>query len=135
MLFRSVKKKGALEKAEAERYACSGRLYELENAVKADDRALSASIPVRIACEKHLAALDFGPRLNGGAMARDVKAREYNGATGRVRNILSFNNLDLTVVFDTDPGDSEIVIDLFRDKTGIGVALPESATLIKEATA
>lgn len=122
-----VKKKGALEKAEAERYARSGRLYELENAVKADDRALSASIPVRIACEKHLAALDFGPRLNGGGMTRDVRAREYVGSTGRARNIISFTNLDLTVVFDVDPYASEVVLDLFRDKTGIGLALPENA--------
>ena len=130
-----IRKKSALQKAEEERYARSSRMYDLEKAVRKDERALPAQVNVRIACDKHLAALDFGPRLNGSAMTRDVKAKAYTGATGRVRNILSFNNLDLTVVFDTDPGDSEIVIDLFRDKTGIGVALPEGAMLIKEAGA
>ena len=127
-----VRKKSALQRAEEERYARSSRMRDLEKAVEQDGRALPAQANVRIACEKPLAALDFGPRLNGGAMARDVKAREYNGATGRVRNILSFNNLDLTVVFDADPGASEIVLDLYRDKTGIGIALPEGATLVGE---
>ena len=88
---------------------------------------------MRIACEKRLAALDYGARLNGSAMTRDIKAREYTGATSRVRNIISFSNLDLTVVFDVDPGVADITFDLFRDKTGIGVALPENATLVEQA--
>ena len=110
-------------------------MYDLEKTVGKDERALPAQVNVCIACDKHLAALDFGPRLNGSAMTRDVKARAYTGATGRVCNILSFSNLDLTVVFDADPGTSEIVIDLFRDKTGIGIALPEDTTLIKDVGA
>lgn len=125
-----VKKKGNLEKAENERYERNNRMYDLEKAAKADDRALSAPIPVRIACEKHLAALDFGPRLNGGGLNRDVKAREYTATTSRVRNVVTFNDLDLSIVFDVDPYATEVVLDLFRDKTGIGLALPENAKLV-----
>ena len=128
-----LKKKANREKAEAESYARSSRIYELEKAVKADGRAIEMPpIAVRIACEKHLAALDFGPRLNGSAMTRDVKAREYTGSTSQVRNIISFSYLDLTVVFDADPYAREIVLDLFRDKTGIGIALPEGARLVEQ---
>ena len=129
-IFSLFKKKSNIQKAEEERYARSSRMYDLENAVKRDDRALSAPIPVRLACEKHLAALDFEPRLNGSTLTRDVKAREYTGASSRVRNVLCFNNLDLSLVFEVDPYASEIVLDLFRDKTGIGVALPDNARLI-----
>ena len=131
-IFSIFRKKTNLQKAEEERYARSSRMYEMENAVKRDERALSAPVNVRITCDKRLAALDFGPRLNGSAMTRDIKAREYTGATGRVRNILNFNNLDLKAAFDADPDATEIVIDLFRDKTGIGIALPENATLTRE---
>lgn len=127
-----VKKKSNREKAEAEGYQRSSRIYELEKAVKADGRAIEMPVPVRILCDKHLAALDFGPRLNGSAMTRDVKAKEYSGSTGQVRNIISFSTLDLTVVFDADPYAGEVVLDLFRDKTGIGIALPESASLVDQ---
>ena len=130
-----VRKKSALQKAEAERYARSSRMYDLEKAIERDERALPAQVNVCVACEKSLAALDFGARLNGSAMTRDIKAREYAGTTGRVRNILTFNNLDLTLVFDADPSAPEIVLDLFRDKTGFGVALREGATLVQEESA
>ena len=128
-----VRKKSAIQKAGEERYVRTSRMREQEDAARKDDRALASQASVRIACEKSLAALDFGARLNGSAMTRDIKAREYTGATSRVRNIISFSNLDLTVVFDVDPGVAEITFDLFRDKTGIGVALPENATLVEQA--
>lgn len=134
-IFAMLKKKSNIQKAEEERYARSSRMYDLENAVKKDDRALSAPIPVRIVSEKHLAALDFEPRLNGSGMTRDIKAHEYTGSSSRVRNILYFNNLDLSLVFDVDPYASEVVLDFFRDKNGIGVALPENAKLVEEARA
>ena len=85
---------------------------------------------MRIISEKHLAALDFAPRLNGGGMTRDIKAHEYTASTSRVRNVVNFNNLDLSVVFEVDPYATEVVLDLFRDKTGIGVALPDNAKLV-----
>ena len=129
-----VRKKSALEKAGEERYARSSRMYEQEKEIAQDARALPSEVPVRIDCDKRLAALDFGARLNGSAMTRDIKARTYAGATGRVRNILNFNNLDLTVVFDADPNAPEIVLDLFRDKTGIGIALPEKTFYIATVT-
>lgn len=128
-----VRKKSAIQKAGEERYVRTSRMREQEDAARKDDRALASQASVRIACEKSLAALDFGARLNGSAMTRDIKAREYTGATSRVRNIISFSNLDLTVVFDVDPGVADITFDLFRDKTGIGVALPENATLVEQA--
>ena len=128
-----VRKKSAIQKAGEERYVRTSRMREQEDAARKDDRALASQASVRIACEKSLAALDFGARLNGSAMTRDIKAREYTGTTARVRNIISFSNLDLTVVFDVDPGVADITFDLFRDKTGIGVALPENATLVEQA--
>ncbi len=132
-IFSIFKKKTRLQKDEEERNVRSSRMYEQVKAVKRDERALSMPANVRIAVEKRLAALDFGPRLNGSAMTRDIKAREYTGSTGRVRNIITFNNLDLTVQFDAaDTYAAEIVIELFRDKTCIGLALPENATLIEE---
>ena len=125
-----IRKKSNIQKAEEERYARSSRMYDLENTVRQDDRALEQAIPVRIISEKHLAALDFAPRLNGGGMTRDIKAHEYTASTSRVRNVVNFNNLDLSVVFEVDPYATEVVLDLFRDKTGIGVALPDNAKLV-----
>ena len=130
-----VRKRSALQKAEAEYSERSSRMYDLEKKARKDERALSSTVNVRIVCDKNLAALDFGPRLNGSSMNRDIKAREYTGSTARIHNILSFYYLDLTVVFDADPAATEIVLDLFRDGTGIGVALPENATLCREETA
>ena len=129
------RKKSMLQKAGEERYARNSRMRDQENAVRSDERALTSQVNVRIICEKSLAALDFGARLNGSAMTRDIKAREYAGATGRVRNIVNFNNLDLTVVFDANPYATEITLDLFRDKAGIGIALPDDVTLIEQAQA
>ena len=134
-IFSIFRKKNALQKAEQERYARSSRMYDLEKAVAKDERALPAQVNVRIVWEKSFLALDFGPRLNGYAMNRDVKSREYTGATSRVHNILCFDNLDLTVIFDADLDAREITIDLFRDGAGIGVALPECVTLIDEKDA
>ena len=130
-IFALFKKKSNIQKAEEARYARSSRMYDLENAVKRDDRTLSAPIPVRIACDKRLVALDFDPRLNGGSMTRDIKAAEYTGASARVRNVLYFNNIDLSLVFEVDPYAGEVVLDLFRDKTGIGIALPDNARLVQ----
>ena len=126
------RKKAALQKDGEERYRRSSRMYDQENAVKADGRMLETPVGVRIACEKGLAALDFQPRLNGSTMTRDVKAKAYTANTSRVRNIINFNNLDLTLVFEADPYADEIVFDLFRDRDGIGLALPENARLIEE---
>jgi len=122
-----VSKKSRLQKAEEELYARNSRMRDQEKAAAADGRAMAGRVNVRIVCDKPIAALDFGPRLNGSPMTRDVKAREYTGTTERVRNIINFNYLDLTAVFDADPYASEIVLDLFRDKTGIGLALPQDA--------
>ena len=128
-----VRKRSAIEKAEAAEYERTSKMYDREKTAAKDERALAGSASVRIACDKRLAALDFGARLNGGAMTRDVKAREYTGSTGRVRNVISFNNLDLTAVFDIDDAyASEITIELFRDKAGIGIALPDGITLVNE---
>ena len=127
-----IRKKSTLQKAEEERYARNSRMYELEKKAGQDERSLSQQTAVRIACDKGLAALDFGPRLNGSTMTRNAAAREYTGSTDRIHNIVSFSNLDLTVVFDADPAASEIVLDLFRDKTGIGLALPENVTHLQE---
>ena len=126
------RKKAALEKDGEERYARSKRMYDQENAVKADGSALEASIPVRIAMEKGIAALDFSARLNGSTMTRDIPAKAYTGNTSRIRNIVNFNNLDLTVVFEVDPYATEVVLDLFRDKTGIGIALPDNVRRVED---
>ena len=126
------RKRSAIAKADTAEYERSSRMYDAENAVAKDDRALTGAANVRVISEKRLAPLDFGARLNGSAMTRDARAGEYARPTERVRNILTFNNLDLAVVFDVnDAYASEIVIDLFRDKTGIGVALPDNVTLVR----
>lgn len=126
-----VRKRSAIETAEAAEYERNSRMYDREKAAARDDRSLSGTASVRITCDKRLAALDFGARLNGSAMTRDVKARECSGSTTRVRNIVSFTNLDLTVVFDVnDAYASEINLELFRDKSGIGLALPDGVTLV-----
>ncbi|MGI6174410.1 MAG: hypothetical protein ACOYI8_11040 [Christensenellales bacterium] len=122
------RKRTNLQKAEEERSDLSSRMYNRESAVRQDGRALAAPITVRIACEKRLSVLDFGARLNGNAMTRDAKAREYTGTTESVRNIINFNNLDLTAIFDVDPNAGEIRIELFRDDAGIAIALPENVT-------
>lgn len=128
-----VRKRSAIEKAEAAEYERTSKMYDREKVAARDDRALAGSASVRVACDKRLAALDFGVRLNGSAMTHDIKAQEYTGSTGRVRNIVSFNNLDLTAVFDIDDScASEITIELFRDKAGIGIALPDGVTLVNE---
>ena len=131
-IYSIIKKRSNLEKAGQERAARNSRRYALEKEVKEDTRTLPAGISVRIVCEKSLAALDLGANLNGRSMTKDIKARTYSSETERVRNILSFNNLDLTVVFDVEPYSSEVVIDLFRNKMEFGITLPDNVMLIPE---
>lgn len=129
-IFSIFKKNSNLRKAQEEQHARRTRMFEQENMVKEDGRALSSPVNVRIVCDKNLTAFDYGPRLNGNVMTRDAKLGEYTGIVWYERNILNFNNLDLTVIFDIDANASEIVMQLFRDKADIGIDLPGDLTVI-----
>ncbi len=131
-IFSLVRKRSNLQKAEEERSERSSRMYNQECSVREDGRALTAPINVCITYEKRLSLLDFGARLNGSAMARNGKAREYTGSTESVRNIINFENLDLTAIFDIDSNGRDVVIELFRDGSDFGIALPENVTLVSE---
>lgn len=123
------KKKSNIEKAENEWYQRSSRMYDQENAVKADERRLPGLVNITITCEKGVPALDFGARLNGSTLTRDAKTRISSGSTERVRNILNFNNLDLTAVFDIDNTyASEIEIRMIKESGILCVVLPDSVT-------
>lgn len=125
-----VRKKSLLEKAERESSDRYSKLSREEKAVKSDERVLPANVNVRIVYDKSLAALDMGPRLNGRTMTQNSKNREYTGDTKRVKNIISFMNLDLSAVFEIVPASGEIVVELFRDKNGIGIRMPDGTTLL-----
>jgi hypothetical protein len=131
-IFSIFKKNSNLRKAQEEQHARRTRMFEQENMVKEDGRALPSPVNVRIVCDKNLTALDYGPRLNGNVMTRDAKLGEYTGIVWYKRNILNFNNLDLTVIFDIDANTSEIVMQLFRDKADIGIDLPGDLTVIPD---
>ena len=133
-IFSLIRKKSNIQKAEEEWYTRSSRMYDLENAVRKDDRKLAAPANITIVTEKGVVALDYGPRLNGNTLTRDVKTRTYSGSTSRVHNVLVFNNLDLEAVFDLPDDGRDVVISMFRDKTGLGIALPQGVTLIPEET-
>ena len=128
-----VKKRKQIEKDEEDRFALSSKMNQQEKTVQKDMRQLSAPVRIRIVSEKSLAILDFGAKLNGTSMSRDAKERTSTAETSRVRNIINFYNIDLTVAFDVTGTDmTEAVFELFRDKNGIGITLPEGVTLIPE---
>ena len=62
-------------------------------------------------------------------MTKNIKDREFTGTTRHVKNIVSFTGLDLTAVFEIPEESGEIVLELFKDKTGIGIAVPGEVTL------
>ena len=126
-----VLKKKRAEKAEEQSYAFYSRLRDEETVASRDERALPERVSVRIVCDKQLKATDFGARINGDLMTYDVKTGEYTGLTGRVHNIVNFSYLDLTAVFDVEPDAHEIVFNLCRDNSGIGLELPENVCLIE----
>ncbi|NLD87263.1 MAG: hypothetical protein GX633_03290, partial [Clostridiales bacterium] len=78
-IFSIFKKNSNLRKAQEEQHARRTRMFEQENMVKEDGRALPSPVNVRIVCDKNLTALDYGPRLNGNVMTRDAKLGEYTG--------------------------------------------------------
>ena len=124
-----IRKKSTLEKADNEWYQRSSRMYDQENAVKADERRLPAPVNVTITCEKGVPAVNFGARLNGNTLNRDAKTRISSGSTERVRNILNFNNLDLTAAFDIDNTyATEIEIRMIKESGILCVVLPDSVT-------
>ena len=127
-----IRQKKEQEKAEAEYSARYSRVNRAEKAVAGDERALPSDINVRITYDKSLAALDIAPRLNGRSMSQDSKNREFTGATQNVKNIISFLSLDLMAVFEIPPDSGEIVIELFKDKSGFGIAMPGRATLLPQ---
>ena len=127
--------KAAAEKADAEFAARYSRMSRAERAVGSDERELPGDVGIRISCDKSLAALDIGPRLNGKSMTKNTKDREFTGATRHVKNIVSFTGLDLTAVFEIPSDSGEIVLELFKDKTGIGIAVPGGATLLPQPEA
>ncbi len=129
-----IYKNNTYKKTEAEYYNRKVRVSKLERMVKADGRVLSVPVNVRIVCDKGLMILDYGPRLNGTSMTRDSKLGEYSGSTWYVRNILTFENLDLTAVFEAEYYPAEIVIRLFSDKNLIGIDLPGGLNLIPYET-
>lgn len=129
-IFSLVRKKKTLAKSEEEYYAFSSKMSDQEKAVEKDERKFANPVMVRISVEKNISVLDFGPRLNGFSMNRDVKAREYTGGSSRVHNILNFSCLDLNVVFDIEPDTSEVIINMFRSKEGIGITLPRNVKVI-----
>lgn len=129
-IFSAFRKKSGLQKAEEEYDARRSRMREEEKIIASDKQVLPEHVNVRIACDKHLAALTLGPRLNGSAMAWDAKTSEYTGSSSSVRNIVNFNDLDLTAVFEIAPYSGATVMELFRGKNGIGLSLPGNVTLL-----
>ena len=127
--------KAAAEKADAEFTERYGRIRREEKAVGSDERELSGDVSVRISCDKSLAALDVGPRLNGRDMTKNIKDRVFTGSTRHVKNIVSFTGLDLTAVFEVSADCGDIALELFRDKTGIGIAIPDEVSLLPQPEA
>ena len=132
-ILKIVERKKQQEKAESEYSARYSRVSRVDQQVRTDERALPGTVNVRVTYDKSLAAMDIVPRLNGRAMTQNAKSREFTGATDRVKNIVSFMTLDLTAVFEIPEDSGEIVIELFKDKTGFGVAIPEGAALLPSA--
>ena len=128
-------RKAAAEKADAEFTARYSRMRRAEKAVGSDERELPGDVGIRITYDKSLAALDVGPRLNGRDMTKNIKDREITGATRHVKNIVSFTGLDLTAVFEIPEDSDGIVLELFKDKTGIGIAVPGEVTLTAQPEA
>ena len=128
-------RKAAEEKADAEFAARYSRMRREEKAVGIDERELPGDVSIRISCDKSLAALDVGPRLNGRDMTKNIKDREFTGTTRHVKNIVSFTGLDLTAVFEIPEESGEIVLELFKDKSGIGIAVPGEVTLTAQPEA
>ena len=68
-------RKAAEEKADAEFAARYSRMRKEEKAVGIDERELPGDVSIRISCDKSLAALDVGPRLNGRDMTKNITDR------------------------------------------------------------
>jgi|GEM_PF-2306991 hypothetical protein len=109
-----------------------GRVAQMsrtENAVVSNSPQMAMSLNVRIAYDKSMALLNFGPRLNGNVMKRDAKAYEYSLGSGIVRNILNFDGLDISVVFDIKIA-TEIDIRIIKEGNTFGVIMPSTVQVI-----
>lgn len=128
-LTSKIKKVNAAKENQA---ALEQKMHMQEDAVLATPTNLGVSVGVRIEQDKALpiAVMDFSPRLNGVAMTMKKKEKAYIGSTDRVRNIINFNNMDLTVAFDVT-AISEIVIRLQReDGDQYSVILPSNVKVL-----
>ena len=119
-----VRQKAEREKAEAEYSERFGRVRATEKAAETDKRMLPAPVAVRVVYDQNTAGLDVTPRLNGQNMQQNIKERTYTGTTQQVKNTIAIVSLDVTAVFEVAPVSGEIVVELFRDKNGFGLALP-----------
>lgn len=97
--------------------------------VMATSREMPTSLNVRISYDKRFALVDFTPRLNGVKMTRNPKSFEYTGVTGRSRNIIDFEHLELTVVWDV-AALSEVSMQLQQDGKQFELVLPSNVTYL-----
>lgn len=129
-LYSVVKKRTALSKYEQEKSTQAEKMRREEQAVMTESQALSKPVNIRITCDGFLAALNLGARLNGSAMTWDASTSEFIGSTSNVRNIITFENVDLVAVFDIASSYEDVVIELFHDMNGIGMQLPNQAIIL-----
>ena len=104
-------------------------MHREEDEVLRNSRQLENEIPVKVAYDKSQSILLFNPAVNGVSLKKNVKGYVYEGTLNRQRNILNFEALDLTVVFDVKDA-NEIVFTLVNDKRDYSVVLPSNAELV-----
>ena len=105
------------------------KMHREEDEVLRNSRQLENEIPVKVAYDKSQSILLFNPAVNGVSLKKNAKGYVYEGTLNRQRNILNFEALDLTVVFDVKDA-NEIVFTLVNDKRDYSVVLPSNADLV-----
>ena len=119
-----------LKKYEQEQSARAAAMRKEEQKIMDDTQKLSERRTVRLTCDSNLQAMKLVPRLNGTVMAWDANASEFTGFTSSVQNIINFNDVDLTAVFEIVSNSGDIVIELFHDMAGIGMKLPNHTLIV-----
>lgn len=116
-------------KKRAEFNARISKMHREEDEVLRNSRQLETDIPVKVAYDKGQSILMFNPAVNGVTLKKNTKGYVYEGTLNRQRNILNFEALDLTVVFDVKDA-NEIVFTLVNDKKDYSVVLPSNVEFV-----
>ena len=131
-IYGIVNKRGELNKYEKQYNERAQKIRNEVQNVMNDQRELKSPVNLRIHCDSYLSNLELGACLNGKAMTWNPNDFEFVSSITRIKNIITFNNLDTIIVFDIIPGSDDLVLEMSNELTDISITLPNQAILKSE---